>query len=192
MNKYKVLALIGEAGSGKDTLMKGVLKVNPNLHEIISCTTRPPREGEKEGVNYYFLSNEDFTQKILNNEMLEATVFNNWCYGISYESLDENKVNIGVFNPAGIESLMQHNNIFIVCYYVRAADKERLLRQLNRETNPNVEEIIRRFKADKVDFEDLQFHHNEIENNTIQDMYKNITIINAACIRLQNLLDQDR
>ena len=190
MNNYKILAIIGEAGTGKDTIMKKVLKKNPNLHEIVSCTTRPPREKEKNGVNYHFLTHEEFTKKILNNEMLEATVFNNWCYGTSYDSLDVNKVNIGVFNPAGIEALMEHKNIFIVCYYVRAADKQRLLRQLNREENPDVKEIIRRFSADNLDFSELQFHYNEIENNTPQDLDKNIEIINNACLRLQNLLDQ--
>ena len=190
MNNYKILAIIGEAGTGKDTIMKKVLKKNPNLQEIVSCTTRPPREKEKNGVNYHFLTHEEFTKKILNNEMLEATVFNNWCYGTSYDSLDVNKVNIGVFNPAGIEALMEHKNIFIVCYYVRAADKQRLLRQLNREENPDVKEIIRRFSADNLDFSELQFHYNEIENNTPQDLDKNIEIINNACLRLQNLLDQ--
>ena len=192
MNNYKILAIIGEAGTGKDTIMKGVLKKNPNIHEIVSCTTRPPREKEKDGVNYHFLTHEEFTNKILNNEMLEATVFNDWCYGTSYDSLDTNKVNIGVFNLAGIEALMEHKNIFIVCYYVRAADKQRLLRQLNREENPDVKEIIRRFSADNLDFSELQFHYNEIENNTLQDLDKNIEIINSACLRLQNLLDQER
>ena len=47
IGSYKILAIIGEAGSGKDTLMQEVLKVNHNLHEIVSFTTRPPREGEK-------------------------------------------------------------------------------------------------------------------------------------------------
>ena len=47
-------------------------------------------------------------------------------------------------------------------YYVTAKDKTRLLRQLNREENPNVDEIIRRYKTDKEDFCDLDFHYNEI------------------------------
>ena len=52
---YKVIALIGEAGSGKDTIMQGILIRCPTqFHEIISCTTRPIREGEKDGVNYHF------------------------------------------------------------------------------------------------------------------------------------------
>ena len=128
MNNYKILAIIGEAGTGKDTIMKKVLKKNPNLHEIVSCTTRPPREKEKDGINYHFLTHEDFTNKILNNEMLEATVFNDWCYGTSYDSLDVNKVNIGVFNPEGVGLLRGNSNINLKLIYIEANDKDRLLR----------------------------------------------------------------
>lgn len=57
MNKYKIVAIMGKAGAGKDTLLRECLALDPNkLHEIISCTTRPPREGEREGVNYYYLT----------------------------------------------------------------------------------------------------------------------------------------
>ena len=57
---YNVVALIGEAGSGKDTLMQRILARKPGyFNEIISCTTRPMREGEAEGVNYFY-----FTAKV--------------------------------------------------------------------------------------------------------------------------------
>ena len=56
----EIIAIMGEAGSGKDTVMQEVLKRRPDIHEIVSCTTRPPRDYEKEGVNYYFLSPEVF------------------------------------------------------------------------------------------------------------------------------------
>ena len=104
MEKYKIVAIIGKAGSGKDALLKNLIEHNKNWNEIISCTTRPPRDGEKDGNQYYFLSNEEFARKILNNEMLEAAVFNDWCYGTAYDALDLNTINIGVFNPTGIET----------------------------------------------------------------------------------------
>lgn len=52
----KIIALIGESGSGKDTLMKEFLMLHKDCNEIISCTTRPRREGEIDGKNYNFLS----------------------------------------------------------------------------------------------------------------------------------------
>ena len=74
---FKIIALIGEAGSGKDSVMQNILKKRPlAFNEIISCTTRPMREGEAEGVNYFYLTPEEFASKVLNGEMLEATSFN--------------------------------------------------------------------------------------------------------------------
>ena len=55
---YKIIALIGEAGSGKDTILKETLRHDSSLHKIINSTTREPREGEEEGINYFFLSLE--------------------------------------------------------------------------------------------------------------------------------------
>ena len=62
---YKIIALCGEAGSGKDTFMREVLKLRPDLHEIVSCTTRPMREGEQEGVNYFYYTPNEFLDKIV-------------------------------------------------------------------------------------------------------------------------------
>ena len=138
---YKIIAIIGEAGSGKDTLMKKALSAIPELNEIISCTTRPPREGEIDGINYNFISEEEFKQQ----RFLESTSFNGWMYGTPYNALSMSKINIGVFNPSGVRELLKNKNFDVKVYRVRASDKERLLRQLNREKNPNIKEIIRRF-----------------------------------------------
>lgn len=166
---YKIIALIGEAGAGKDSIMQAVLKAAPSLHEIVSCTTRPMREGEQEGVNYFYLTKEQFAEKILNMEMLEATCFNDWFYGTSLQSLDESVVNIGVFNPDGIDALLESPMVEVTVYYVHATDKNRLIRQLNREEHPNVDEIIRRFKADKEDFSDLEFEYQVLPNDTFDE-----------------------
>ena len=169
MKQYKVIGIIGKAGSGKDSLMKNLLQFNPSLNEIVSCTTRDPREGEVDGVNYHFLSIDEFEQKLMNEEMLEATVFNGWCYGTSYDSLKEDVINVGVFNPAGIESLSQYKNIDLEVFYIHASDKIRLIRQLNREENPNIEEIIRRYFTDKEDFMNLDIDYIEVYNESIDD-----------------------
>ena len=150
---YKIIAIMGEAGSGKDSLMQAILRKRPEFHEIISCTTRPKRQGEVEGVNYYYYTPEQFGDRVLHNEMLECTVFNDWFYGTSYESVRSDCINIGVFNPTGVESLLNRGDVDVFIVRVRANDKTRLLRQLNREDNPDVHEIVRRFKADWEDFD---------------------------------------
>lgn len=168
----KIVALMGEAGSGKDTILHRIMEKYPSyFNEIISCTTRPPRQGEKEGVNYHFLSVEDFIRKILNGDMLEATEFNGWHYGTDSQSLTIDKINIGVFNPEGVRCLQEDENIELYVFYVRAAGKQRLLRQLNREENPDVDEIIRRYKTDTEDFSFLNdIKYITLQNNTLDDI----------------------
>ena len=167
---YNIIALIGEAGSGKDRTMQEILKTNSTLHEIISYTTRPMRQGEVEGVNYYYYTDKEFENKISNNEMLESTIFNNQYYGTSYDSLKLDKPNIGVFNPAGIYSMSKFSNIELTVFRITCSDKTRLLRQLNRETNPDVDEIIRRYGTDKKDFSNLKFNYIEIRNENEEDL----------------------
>ena len=168
---YKIIALIGEAGTGKDTLMQRILAKYPlAFNEIISCTTRPMREGEVEGVNYFYLTPEEFAGKVLNGEMLEATSFNDWFYGTSYDSLRSDCPNIGVFNPDGIRAMSGMPGIDVTVFKITCTDKIRLLRQLNREENPDVDEIVRRYKTDKEDFFDLEFRYTEVENNDAEDL----------------------
>ena len=152
---YKIIAIMGEAGTGKDSLMQEILKLKPEFHEIISCTTRPMRQGEAEGVNYYYYTPEYFGDRVLHDEMLECTVFNDWFYGTSYDSVRSDCVNIGVFNPTGVESLLARPDVDVKVVRVVAEDKTRLLRQLNREKWPDVREIVRRFNADWMDFEGI-------------------------------------
>ena len=152
---YKIIAIMGEAGTGKDSLMQEILKLEPMFHEIISCTTRPMRQGEVEGVNYYYYTPEHFGDRVLHNEMLECTVFNDWFYGTSYDSVRSDCINIGVFNPTGVESLLARPDVDVKVIRVVAEDKTRLLRQLNREKCPDVREIVRRFNADWMDFEGI-------------------------------------
>ena len=179
MNKVKVIALFGKAGSGKDTILRALVKVDPDkFNEIVSCTTRPPREGEQEGVNYHFLTIDQFTEKVLNGDMLEATEFNDWHYGTALSSLSKDKINVGVFNPQGIRCLMEDKLVDLTAYYVRTSDKERLIRQLNREENPDIQEIIRRFSNDEQDFEDLEdIDYQVIKNQDAGDLLRAVDLI---------------
>lgn len=178
--KYKIFALIGEAGSGKDTIMKKILEQNPLLfNEVISCTTRPLREGEAHGVNYYYYTEEEFADKVVMGEMLEVAHFNDWFYGTSYETLRSDIINLGVFNPTGIETMLSMPNIELTVFYIYAKDKTRLLRQLNREEDPDCMEIMRRYRTDLMDFEILEFDHTVLPNETMQDLQD---AVDAVCL----------
>lgn len=189
---YKIIGLIGEAGSGKDSLMDAILTASPTLHHIISCTTRPKREGEIHGVDYFYYTPEKFGDMVLHDEMLECTVFNDWFYGTSYDSLRSDCINIGVFNPTAIEALAERPEIDLVVIRVLAEPKIRLLRQLNREENPDVDEIIRRYRADQIDFADIEADCRCLvvwngEGEYLPDLAQNVLTQLAPWLRLGNL-----
>ena len=184
-NKIKIIALFGESGSGKDTIQQFLVEKIPNSHNIISCTTRPKRDYEKHGKDYYFLSEKDFGEKVLNCSMLEATSFRNWMYGTAIDALDKNKINIGVFNIEGIECLLQDSRLSILPIYIKTDDKVRLMRSLTREDEPDCAEICRRFLSDKKDFSDIPFfsliyknNNNTYDFNRIVDLLSSTNFIN--------------
>ena len=102
--------------------------------------------------------------------MIDWQSFNNWLYGTELKSLDENKINVGVFSPSAIRTLIKKENCNVFVVWVRTTDKERLLRQLNREENPDVREIVRRATTDYKDFDNIDFDYFEIKNEKSTDL----------------------
>ncbi|WPX09747.1 guanylate kinase [Anaerocellum danielii] len=76
-----LVVISGPAGTGKGTVVGRLLEKNPNIKLSISKTTRKPRPGEKEGVNYFFVSREQFEEEIKNERFLEYAEYNNNYYG---------------------------------------------------------------------------------------------------------------
>jgi guanylate kinase len=128
--------------------------------------------------------------KIINDEMLEFTNFNNWWYGTSYDSVrSDGIVNIGVFNPSGVRQLLDRPDCDVTVYWVTTSDKQRLYRQLSREESPDVKEIIRRVNADEEDFADIDFDYTEVINETFSDFYANAEQIAS---QIESMIAQGR
>jgi guanylate kinase len=79
--KGNLYIIAGCSGVGKGTLIKLFLEKNPDIKLSISATTRSPRDGEKDGVNYFFVSKEEFKSEVENNEFLEWAEFSGNFYG---------------------------------------------------------------------------------------------------------------
>jgi guanylate kinase len=144
MNK---VILIGKAAAGKDHMRK-VLEGRGFIYGT-SYTTRPPREGEIDGQDYYFVSEDEFTRLASQNFWYEYVEFNGWFYGTSHDQF-KNSCNLFVMTPKGVEAInpIDRKNCSII-YLDIPLDirKKRLL-----ERGDLNDKIQRRIDADEIDF----------------------------------------
>lgn len=173
MTTYKILAFIGETGAGKDTLANSVLSADPQTYKIVSCTTRPKREKEVEGVDYYFLTEPQIKNELQYKNFLELTSFNNWFYGTRISDLSKQRINVGVFNPEGIRKLLSRKDIDLRVIEVKADKELRRQRYLDRDNKCDEAELERRLAADEKDFSFLGFDRIVLNNNTPEDLSLN-------------------
>lgn len=176
-----IYCLIGKSATGKSTIEKEL--ENNGLIRIISSTTRPPREGEKEGVDYYYIGEEEFNRNI--DKYYEHTQYRDWLYCIDpvKNNIDLSKDYVCVIEPHGyrqlIERIGQDN---VVGIYIIVEDKERLIRALNREEKPDCKEICRRYISDIELFLNIENEVQHIVEN--EDLQK-------AVLKILNLINKE-
>lgn len=118
----KIIALSGPSGSGKSTLAKIILEKYRNFEFSVSATTRNPRQNEVDGKHYYFITVEDFKEKIKKSELIEyEEVYPNIFYGTLFSEIDriifENKVpllDIDVYGSLNIKKKFPESLIVFV------------------------------------------------------------------------------
>lgn len=157
----KIFYLMGKSASGKDTIYKKVKEQMPELKTIVIYTTRPIREGELDGREYYFVDDNRLKELQDSGKVIELREYNTvhgiWKYFTADDGQfdgDDNYLAIGT-----LESYVQLRDYFgqerLVPIYVEVEDGLRLERALARErmqANPKYEEMCRRFLADAADF----------------------------------------
>lgn len=175
-----MIVLCGMTSSGKDTIQKELIKLG--IKSVISYTTRPMRKGETEGVEYHFITKEDFLKKQSENFFAETTSYNvaskdTWYYGTAKEDLTNGKV--AILNPDGIRQIKKCEGINPVIFYIHSEIETIKNRLLQRGDNP--EEASRRIKADIEDFKDIMnYAHYVINNENVEPRILGETIRNLA------------
>ena len=161
----KLFILVGESASGKDFLMSQILLDCPHIKKLTSYTTRPKRKEEKDGREYFFVTDSFFEEKKREGKIIEERIDERkegtWRYG----TIDENinfvgRSYIAIKDPAGAQKLREYygrENVVVIL--VKVEDGLRLMRAVTREMGqpvPNYEELCRRFLKDKKDFEFIE------------------------------------
>lgn len=149
-----VIVLVGRMASGKTTLKNEILKESPKIKPIITYTTRPMRDGEEDGVDYHFISNDTFNAMKRRKEFLETTEYNadfGYCqYGSRKEDYYGPGLKVVVLNPFGAKAVREDPKIESRIIWLDPDEEVLMKRALERGDKP--EEINRRFITDESDF----------------------------------------
>lgn len=143
-----MLVLSSPSGAGKSTIAKAILAQNSDLKLSISATTRPMRPGEKNDVDYSFVSKEEFDDMVKNGDMLEyATVFNNQ-YGTPkkpvMDSLDNGYDVMFDIDWQGTQQLTEHSADDLVRIFILPPSRKELLNRLRTRAQDSEETITYR------------------------------------------------
>ena len=159
----KILYLMGKSASGKDTIYKRLLEECKELFPVVLYTTRPMRDGEKQGVEYYFTTKEQLEDFGLSGKIIEQRIYQTVAGPWIYATVDDGSMGRNERDYLAIgtlESYKRMKNYFgesiVVPIYISVDDGVRLERALTREKlqkDPNYLEMCRRFLADEEDFQ---------------------------------------
>ena len=186
----KLFLIMGKSASGKDTLYKDIVaRFGDELGTVVPYTTRPIREGEREGVEYHFITESGMDEMERAGKVIEKrcyqTVYGPWYY----LTADDGQINLNrrssilIVTPAAYGRLRDYFGADrVVPLYVETEDGLRLARALKRERaqkNPKYEEMCRRFLADAEDFSEEKLRGLGIERRFTNDKYDRV--LNELC-----------
>lgn len=142
-----MLLLTGASASGKTEAAK-ILRHRHGLSKAVTHTTRPPRVGEKDKVDYFFVSEEEFLKKEERGFFVETTCYNHNHYGCGKDQVADG--NIVVVDPNGLRSFLALDDDTIITFYLEASERTRIARMKSRgDTREN---IAKRIINDRTEF----------------------------------------
>ena len=159
----KVIAIIGESSAGKNAI-QNILAKDFNFHTMVSVTTRPPRQNEKNSIDYYFIKDSIFDNLIKDNNLIEhreyKTIFNNeeaiWRYGLEKAEIKEDKTNLVIVDNKGLKELKEYFKDNLISIYITAPLEDRKVRAKARDKNFEEAEFNRRALDDAIIFKNAK------------------------------------
>lgn len=170
----KIFCILGKSSSGKDTIYKRLLdEERITLKKIIPYTTRPIRDGEQEGVEYFFTTKEKLEELQQQGKVIECRSYQTFYGEWNYFTVEDDQIDLesnDYILIGTVEAFVAIKKYFgqdvVIPIYIALDDGERLQRALQRERGqeqPKYEEMCRRFLADQKDFSDEKLKEAGIE-----------------------------
>ncbi|MBO4405960.1 MAG: guanylate kinase [Alphaproteobacteria bacterium] len=173
-----LFVISGPSAVGKTSVVRYLLDKNPQLSRVITCTTRAVRDNEQDGVDYIFLSKEDFREKIENNEFAEfSEVYENY-YGVLLASIQEsmrkNDISILVINWEGFQKVRRFITENITGIFLNPPSIEELEKRLRGRNTENEGDIQKRLLTARLDIAHSCEYDFSVENKEIPQAAEDI------------------
>ena len=172
-----MVILSSPSGAGKTTITKKIQQKYHSFKISVSHTTRKPRPNEVHGVDYFFISHQEFKKKIEENEFYEyAEIFGNY-YGTSKKTVDQIiKSNDIIFDIdwQGTKQLSKFENLRLIKIYLIPPNKNELKARLVKRNQDSGEEVEKRFKAFDEDIQHWKDYDYIVINENLENCYKQI------------------
>lgn len=180
-----MIVIVGESASGKTTLVKEFVKKHPDYARVVTYTTRPPRDGEADGVDYHFVSDETFEKLSNEGYFVEENMYRGWHYGTAFKDCQIDKAII-VLTPAGFRALKMQTMFDEdkpVIVYLCVDRRSRLISMLKR--GDDIEEAYRRSLSDVGQFDGVDKETDIVINNA-GFMLAPFEVVEALDVALMN------
>jgi guanylate kinase len=191
-----ILILSGPSGCGKSTLLKELYKNIDKYYFSISTTTRAPRVGEQDGVDYFFVSKEQFETGIANSEFLEyAEVHGNY-YGTSLKpilkALEENKLVIFDIDVQG-QDIVKKSELskYVTSVFITTPSLEVLKTRLYSRATDNNDVIEKRIKNAVIEVESINKYDYIIINDDLQKASLELVSVARSAMLKTSLFSKD-
>ncbi|MBT4288172.1 MAG: guanylate kinase [Deltaproteobacteria bacterium] len=171
-NPPKLFVISAPSGTGKTSVFSRAREVLPTLTLSVSCTTRSPRSGEQNGVDYYFISREIFKKRIKHQDFIEwAEVFGNY-YGTSKSAIQENHqpgdIIVLDIDVQGTLQLMEKKDIEATYIFITPPSLEVLKDRLSNRGTESAESLKKRLGQAEKELSYKNRYHYSIENNDLE------------------------
>ncbi len=167
----RLFVVSGPSGAGKGTVIARVRAMRPDLALSVSATTRDPREGETDGVQYYFLDEDDFRRRVAAGGFLEWAVVHGNLYGTLRDQV-ESKLETGSLileiDPQGARSVREQMPD-CVTVFIAPPSLEELRRRLEGRASETSEQLERRMADAAVEMQSMPTYDEVIVNDSLDD-----------------------
>jgi guanylate kinase len=180
ITKGEVIAVSAPSGGGKTTIVKKMLKLYPEIIFSVSATTRPKRENETDGVEYFFISEDEFKRRVDKNEFVEWEKFYDYYYG-TFKSFINDNIDSGktVLLEIDVKGALSIKKIYPTSHsiFIMPPSYDELIQRLRNRQTETEKDFQKRIERAKMELSNMDQFDYIIVNDNLENAVKETSVL---------------